>query len=142
MISPPRAAKSGRTAFTLIELLVVIAIIAILAGLSLMAMGGVNRKATLDKTRVEVAAIANALEQYKGVNEVYPSTLQATQDDDQSILPFLDSAKLTIDNDGRLLDPFGNPYLYTLPGERNPASFDLRSEGADPQSESDDIGNW
>lgn len=152
----PRPHAEGRTsarAFTLIELLVVIALIAILAALSLMAMGGVNRKAAEDKTRVEVAAIVNALEQYKSVHEEYPSTLDASQTNAESILPFLGSAKLSTNDMGQLLDAFGNLYEYTNntltnsstnTARHNPASFDLWSKGRDSSiaNTDDDIGNW
>lgn len=129
--------------FTLVELLAVMAVIAILAALTLMAMGGINRKAAMDQTRVEVAAIANALEQYKSVNDYYP-------DDDpnedyklpaSTVLPFLGSSKVNI-SDGKVIDPFGAAYIYKKPGTRNPASFDLWSAGSDSQSATDDIGNW
>lgn len=119
------------------------AIIAILAALTLMAMGGVNRKAATDKTRVEVAAIANALEQYKSVNDDYPATLTAQEGNVDSLFPFLgSSSKLNISESGQLTDAFGNPYIYNKPGTRNPASFDLWSAGADSQSDADNIGNW
>jgi general secretion pathway protein G len=41
-------------------------------------------------------------------------------------------------------DPWGRPYLYRFPGERNTSAFDLRSLGRDGQSggtgEDEDIG--
>lgn len=135
--------RSGRVAFTLIELLVVIAIMAILAALSLLAMKGVKSKSLADKTRVDIAAIANALEQYKSVNDEYPETLTAAEGVPDSILHFLGSSKVNISGDGQLIDAFGNPYMYT-PGTndtRNPASFDIWSEGP-TDNEGDNIGNW
>lgn len=132
---------SGNPAFTLIELLVVIAIMAILAALSLLAMRGVNSKAAIDKTRVEVAAIANALEQYKSVNDGYPAELTAEKGNANSIGSFLGSSKLNISGAGELIDPFGKPYNYVKPGTKNPASFDLESEGPTSKQE-DNIGNW
>ncbi|MCB1127782.1 MAG: type II secretion system protein GspG, partial [Verrucomicrobiae bacterium] len=41
------------------------------------------------------------------------------------------------------LDPWGNGYLYEYPGRRNPAGYDLASNGPDGRSgNEDDIGNW
>ena len=128
--------------FTLIELLIVVAVIAILAALTLSVMGGVNRKAAMSRTRVEVAAIVNALEQYKSVNDDYPATLTAVDGAPESLQPFLVSTKLDISSSGQVLDAFGNAYNYRKPGTKNPASFDVWSDGADSQSDDDNIGNW
>ena len=44
------------------------------------------------------------------------------------------------------LDPWGNEYQYSVPGENNTKSFDLSSLGADGQTGGDgedaDITNW
>ncbi len=43
-----------------------------------------------------------------------------------------------------LVDPWGHPYAYRIPGEHG--EYDLDSAGADPaaggHSENQDIGNW
>lgn len=40
-------------------------------------------------------------------------------------------------------DPWGNDYAYAIPGVMNPASFDVRSAGADRSMfTDDDVGNW
>jgi general secretion pathway protein G len=127
-------------AFTLIELLVTITVIAILAGITLAAMGGVNQKATRDKTKAEIAAISNALEQYKSVNDSYPSSITFSV-----IGPFYQANKVQTNATGQLLDSYGNAYQYSTnrSGIKNPASFDVWSNGKDGASTtSDDIGNW
>jgi general secretion pathway protein G len=128
---------SSSPAFTLIELLVTITVIAILAGITLGAMGGVNQKATRDKTKAEIAAISNALEQYKSVNDTYPSSISFSV-----IGPFYQANKVQTNSSGQLQDPYGNAYQYLIPGTKNPASFDIWSKGKDSASTSDDIGNW
>jgi len=44
------------------------------------------------------------------------------------------------------LDPWGNEYVYVVPGEHNTDTYDLSCLGADGQSEGEgenaDINNW
>jgi general secretion pathway protein G len=152
-IFPLRSPVSGfrsRLAFTLIELLVTITVIAILAGITLAAMGGVNQKATRDKTKAEVTAISNALEQFKSVRDDYPTNSDTNNfyplvmtNDVNSIQPFFIANKIQTSSSNQLLDSYGNAYLYKKPGTKNPASFDVFSRGRDGLTNtSDDIGNW
>jgi general secretion pathway protein G len=137
-------------AFTLIELLVTVTVIAILAGITLAAMGGVNQKATRDKTKAEVTAISNALEQFKSVRDDYPTNSDTNNfyplvmtNDVNSIQPFFIANKIQTSSSNQLLDSYGNAYLYKKPGTKNPASFDVFSRGRDGLTNtSDDIGNW
>jgi len=69
---------SKRSGFTLIELLVVISIIAVLAGITLGVTGNVQKKAAASRAQVEIAAIENALENYKIENGDYPSANSIT----------------------------------------------------------------
>ena len=133
----PVSGFRSRLAFTLIELLVTITVIAILAGITLGAMGGVNQKATRDKTKAEIAAISNALEQYKSVNDTYPSSITFSV-----IGPFYIANKVQTNTTGQLLDSYGTAYQYLIPGTKNPASFDVWSNGKSTSDTSDDIGNW
>lgn len=143
---PPSPLRSRVSAFTLIEILVTVTIIAIIAGITLAAMGGVNQKATIDKTRAEIAAIANALEQYKSINDTYPpaggsGTVPFATSGNATIAPFYQANKIQTNSSGQLIDSFGNAFLYQVPGTKNPASFDIWSKGRDSAS-NDDIGNW
>ena len=122
--------RTNRSGFTLIELLVVITVIGILAAITLNIAAGANQKVAMDKARAEIAAISNALEQYKNVNDEYPATL-----DFSLIGPFYTSRQ-------NLLDPYGSTYQYIFPGIQNPASFDLWSNGKSSFDTNDDIGNW
>jgi general secretion pathway protein G len=136
---PSLALASG---FTLIELLVVVAVIAILAGITLAAMGGVQQKAARDRTKAEVAAIANALEAYRSQNGEYPEEASGNFVPLTNITGYLAAEKILIE-DGRLKDPFGGFYLYLKPGLRNKASFDLWSyAGAGTNEVHKHIGNW
>ncbi len=137
-------------AFTLIELLVTITVIALLAGLTLAAVGGVNQKATRDKAKAEIAAISNALEQFKSVRDDYPTNSDTNNfypivltNNGNSIQPFFVANKIETNSSNQLLDPYGGTYLYRKPGTKNPASFDVFSKGKDGATNtSDDIGNW
>lgn len=134
------------TAFTLIELLVVVTVIALLASLTLSAVSGVNQKANRDRTRAEIAAISNALEQYKSINDTYPAAGSSNTvpfaDSGATIRPFYIANKVETNATGQLLDPYGKAYKYEIPGTRNPASFDVWSTGKSSADSSDDIGNW
>ena len=149
-LSTLRPLSSGlrSPAFTLIELLVTITVIAILASLTLAAMGGVNQKTSGDKAKAEIAAISNALEQYKSINDSYPAAggngtvpFAATG---ETIRPFYIANKYETNAAGELLDPYGNAYRYSTnrSGMKNPASFDVWSIGKSSSDSTDDIGNW
>ena len=48
-----------------------------------------------------------------------------------------------IDRSAVKFDPWGNPYQYKCPGQRNPTGYDLWSHGPDMKpNTADDIGNW
>jgi general secretion pathway protein G len=129
--------------FTLIELLVTITVIALLAGLTLAAVGGVNQKAYRDKAQAEIAAICNALEQYKSVNDTYPAaggngTVPFSASGNATIQPFFVANKISTNSSGQLLDPYGKAYQYRIPGTQNPASFDVWTT----DNKGNIIGNW
>ena len=73
-MNPPKSLKfSSSRGFTLIELLAVITIIVILAGLTVGAMGWVQKKAAVDKCRAQIALLENGLEQFHADNGFYPA---------------------------------------------------------------------
>jgi general secretion pathway protein G len=148
-IHPTKSPAPRCAGFTLIELLVVITVIALLAGLTLAAVGGVNQKANRDTTKAEIAAISNALEQYKSVNDSYPAaggngTVPFSSSGNATIQPFFIANKISTNASGQLTDPYGNAYQYSTnrTGMKNPASFDVWSTGKSSADSSDDIGNW
>lgn len=154
--------------FTLIELLVVITIIVILAALSVGGYGYIARKQADSQATIQISLLSKALEEYKLDNGVYPPTgttnslytllywdtdgdkVEADDDTDQKIY----LADLNPDSKGhgwiegtgaaaKIVDPWGNEYIYTTgTAARNP-DFDLASKGKDGTiGTADDIDNY
>jgi general secretion pathway protein G len=139
---PLATRHGGFAAFTLIELLVVIAIIAILAAITLAAMGGVNKKAARDRTKVEINLIANALEAYRSQHGSYPPPVGGSNVPYEPISGYLQAERIQVSG-STLQDPFGGTYYYMVPGRRNRVSFDLYSHGGEsPAASNALIGNW
>ena len=134
----PGSSRFQERAFTLVELLVVIVVIAILAAITLNIAGGVNQKATMDKARAEIAAISNALEQYKSVNDTYPPAGTSNTVPLDLIEPFYQATKYLTNGSGQLMDPYDNAYKYKVPGDNKPASFDLWTTDRNGNT----LGNW
>ncbi len=143
--------------FTLIELLVVIAIIAILAGLILNTAGYIQKKGAMSRATAEIAALENALEQYKTDNGDYPGgTNQPGAANNYLLTNLMPSSgkvyfsfnKGMTNASGYIVDPFGTTYGYQYPGSssRNGTNFfDLWSTAGTTTSTNSEpkwIKNW
>lgn len=152
-------------AFTLIELLAVIAIICILAALIVGASRYAWQKAATSRAQSEIAAMENALENYKNDNGAYPfSTINRSDFSDNNTNLYsslaggskiyfnFQSSQLSVQAGGtatNVLDPFGKPYNYFNPPpgstdiKNNQATFDLWSYGpSGTDGAPDEIANW
>lgn len=155
--SPTRKQAAG---FSLIELLVVVAIIAVLAGLILQTAGFVQNKAARSRAEAEVAALSAALESYKADYGDYPLSSTAGYANSATLLfnaltlsstnlnplgkvyfdapaSILLNSKAPLSPTNQLIDPFGQPYNYTYPGNANRSGtnfFDLWSFAGAPSS--------
>jgi len=159
-----------REAFTLIELLAVISIIAILAALVVGTSHYAWLKAATSRAHTEIAAMENALENYKSDYGAYPTSTPSRSSGvgkPPGNIEFSNSGSLYTalaggtkvyynfpageirTNNGvpYIYDPFGNPYNYFCspgsPDQTNQATFDLWSYGpGGTDGAPDEITNW
>ena len=135
-----RKAFSG---FTLLELLVVMLIIGLLAGYVAPKYFAQVGKSEIKIARAQIDAFDKALDQYRLDTGHYPTTEQGLNalvtkpaNEPKWEGPYLKKAVPP--------DPWGNPYVYKIPGEHG--EFDLISYGKDVQpggtGEAADITNW
>ncbi len=131
--------STRRGGFTLIELLVVIVVIAVLAGLvGPMVFRNVgDAKVTAAKAQLELFGLA--LDQYRLDNDYYPSTAQgldALRSPPQGE-PAAHNWRGPYLRKAVPLDPWGRPYLYKSPGEKNQNTYDLLTYGRDGKTGGD-----
>jgi type II secretory pathway pseudopilin PulG len=111
----------------------VVTIIAILAGLVLSTVGYVNRKGAASRAQTEVAALAEAIENYKLEFGNYPppanlySELTAGGPVNTTKVYFEPPEGMVGTNASLSVfqDPYGNPYNYSTAPTRNIGFFDL-----------------
>jgi len=128
--------------FTLLEILIAIALLAGIAGLLISNLDRILGSGNEEITRIFVnETMEGPLMTYRIHTGNYPSTeegLQAlvTQPSEDATGWKGPYTKSIPD------DPWGNPYQYRFPGERNVGSYDIWSLGPDGEESADDIGNW
>ncbi len=124
--------SSEESGFTLIELILVTVIIAVLAGMVTLSLRGTatdaKKRAALGDIKTYQSAIdLFALEH----NDQFPKTLEALVSGTKKYLRELNK------------DPWGNAYVYLVPGEHHRDSYDLFSVGPDgARGTADDIAPW
>ena len=132
----------GARGFTLLELLVVVVIIGLLAGFVAPRYFGQVSKSEVNTAKAQIDALEKALDQYRLDTGRYPSNelglnalIQKPPTEAKWNGPYLKKAVP--------LDPWGNPYLYKIPGQKG--DFDIVSYGRDGQpggsAENSDITN-
>jgi len=131
--------------FTLIEIMIVVVILSILASLIIPRIMNRPDQARVVKAQQDMRALESALNMYRLDNYHYPTTNQGLQ-----ALVSMPAGQPEPANwqqaylDKLPKDPWGQPYLYLMPGKHG--DFDLFTHGADRRKggeESDaDLGNW
>ena len=138
----PRA-RRNRRGFTLLELLVVMVIIGLLAGYVGPKYFSQIGKSEVKAARAQLDALGKALDQFRLDTGHYPSTEQGLAtlverpaNEAKWAGPYLTKAVP--------LDPWGNPYVFIMPGEHG--EYDLLSYGKDGkpggEGEAAEITNW
>jgi general secretion pathway protein G len=131
--------------FSLIELMVVVLIMGLLATTIMLSLAPVGDQSRVTKARTDIAALDSALEMYSLDMAGYPAA-----DAGLAVLkaPLPGAADNGAYRPGGYIkrlreDPWGQAYVYAVPGARSGTSYDLYSAGPDGVAgNADDIGNW
>ncbi len=131
----------SRAGFTLIELMVVMIILGLLAALVVPKMFGKLGKAKTNSAYAQIELFGTALDSYRLDVGSYPSSLEGLVSKDSGAEdwsgPYLRKNEIP-------LDPWGNEYKYSMPGEHG--DYDLYSLGADNseggEGENRDVASW
>jgi general secretion pathway protein G len=130
---PDHDRRASEQGFSLVEVLVVIVIIGLLATLVIINVLPSQDKAMVAKARADIATLEQAVELHRLNTLNYPSAADGLN----ALIAGQTIKKLPN-------DPWGRPYLYTVPGRNGP--FDIASLGADGveggDGENADIGSW
>jgi len=129
--------------FTLLELLVVMVIIGLLAGYVGPKYFSQIGKSEIKLAKAQIDSLEKCLDQYRLDTGHYPSM-------EEGLAALVTRPASESKWDGPYLkknvpmDPWGNPYVYKIPGEHG--EFDLLSFGKDGQmggeGEAADVTNW
>lgn len=143
----PKTIRRKDAGFSLTEVMVAVFIMGLLATVVIMNTGAFIGEGRSTRARSDVSTYTNALEEFYRVFGRYPTT--------QEGLSALKTAPSGVDATRyppggfvRKLedDPWGKPYQYRFPAERNTYGYDIFSFGADGEAggegDAADIGNW
>ena len=126
-----------RGGFTLVELLLVLVILGVLAAIVIPKFSGRTEQAKEQATRTQISTFRTAISAYEIDNGSFPRSLQdlVTQPREAQNWrgPYIDAPQVPT-------DPWGNAYVYEVPGKVNASSYDVYSQG--PPGQSKVIGNW
>ena len=134
-----------RNSFTFIEIMVVVIIIGILAAIIMPKFFGRTKQAKISAAETQISIFSTALDAYQLDNDNFPTTEQGLK----ALIVKPDTPPVPSSWKGPYLaneipiDPWKNQYIYRCPGQHNPNSYDLSSNGPDGKpGGGDDITNW
>lgn len=121
---------------SLLEIMVVITLIGLVTAAIGVAVMSQLSKGQTDSARNQAYEIGKSLELYKLNMGRYPTTAEGLQ---ALVTPPKGKPLM----DALPKDPWGNDYIFTIPGQKNASKYDIRSKGSDGQEGTDDdAGNW
>lgn len=131
-----------RNGFTLVEMLVVIAIIGVLAGVTVIGYRPVMHDMRVRRARADCATLETACKTYRSYAHEWPEGAdqsdilgKLTSPIDTADLgrepPLEDLKKSQTDDQGRMIDPWGSPYVIEFPE----AAILIYSPGLDGESD-------
>jgi general secretion pathway protein G len=142
----PRASRSRRAGFTLIEIMAVVVIMGMLMAALAVGITGQIEKARVSTTRAKITRLEQALEFYQMDNARFPTTDQGLEalvtKPTSPPIPRAYTPGGYVKSAEALEDSWGQKFQYRIPGTKNPHSFDLWSLGPDGVEGGDDIANW
>jgi general secretion pathway protein G len=129
----PALRSRSRRAFTLLEIIVVIIVLALLAGLVAPQIFGRVGETRSTTARTQIELLSTALDNYRLDNGGYPTTDQGLQAlrEKPTRAPIPSNWRGPYIRKAVPNDPWGRPYIYKFPGDRNASGFDLSSLGRD-----------
>mgnify|MGYP001425423900 FL=1 len=128
--------KAAARGMSLLEIMVVITLIGLVTAAVGVAVMNQLEKGQMDTARNQAYEIGKSIELYKLQNAGYPSTAQGLE-----ALVSPPKGKPIMERVPQ--DPWGNDYIYVVPGAKNTIKFDVRSKGPDGvEGSEDDVGNW
>jgi general secretion pathway protein G len=131
-----RSRWAAARGMSLLEIMVVITLIGLVAAAVSVAVMNQLEKGEMDTARNQAYEIAKSVELFKLQQGGYPTTAQGL-----SVLSSPPRGKPIMERVPK--DPWGEDYIYVIPGQKNPGKFDIRSKGPDRQEGTeDDVGNW
>jgi general secretion pathway protein G len=130
--------------FTLIELLLVMVILTVLAAVVVPKFTKRSEQARITAANTDISNIDTSLDAFEVDMGRYPTSAEGLKAlVEQPTNTTTAKWKGPYIKRGIPSDPWGNQYVYVIPGQHNTSGYDLYSYGPDGQEGgADDIDNW